>query len=354
MNFPSDRDRRRMESDRIGSDLRALRDRSKRDLPTIDRTSQALWKRNLRRSEEGSLMKVVHSLKSHPAMATVLGIAVVAAVLLAVPISYTKTTGYRATLEISDATGVDIEAVAGEFGKALDTENMTVTVLSEGARILADLPARSAGRLEGIASGFAQALTERGIAAVAGVSPVTERVTGNVYAMAANEIIEIRINSEGLTDEEIEDEIRAQIEAAGLEACLVDVETSDGQKRIEIGIEQCVDQQTGDACKPVQIHIEGTESPPSGEFVTERALEIRIGAEGMTLEDAEAMAREQLEAMGLGDADDIFIEDCGEYYRVRVGDVGDACCPGGGLGAAPGAPKTESKTFGEVKEEYAD
>ena len=255
MNFPNDRDRRRMESDRVGSDLRALRDRSKRDLPTIDQTSQALWKRNLRRSEEGSLMKAIHSLKSHPAMATVLGIAVVAAVLLAVPISYTKTTGYRATLEISDATGVDIKAVAGEFGKVLDTENVTVTVLSGGARILADLPARSAGRLEGITSGFAQALTERGIAAIAGVSPVTERVTGNVYAMAANEIIEIRINSEGLTDEEIEDEIRAQIEAAGLEACLVDVETSDGQKRIEIGIEQCADQQTGDACKPVQIHI---------------------------------------------------------------------------------------------------
>jgi hypothetical protein len=350
MNFPSDSRRGRMESDRIGSDLRALRDRSKRGLPTIDRTAQALWKHNLQRSEEGSLMKAIHSLKSHPAMATVLGIAVVAAVLLAVPISYTKTTGYRATLEISDATGVDLDAVAGEFGKALDTESVTVTVGCTGARISAELPRRSVGMLGGITSGFAKALTERGIAAIAGVTPVTERVTGNVYAMAANGIVEIRVNSEGMTDEEIEDEIRAQIEAAGLEACLVDVETSEGQKRIEIGIEQ----HPGDGTGPVQVHIEGTESPPSGEFVTERALEIRIGAEGVTPAEAEAMAREQLEAMGLGDADDITVEDCGDYYRVRVGDVGDACCPGGGLGTGPGAPRTESKTLGEVKEEYAD
>ena len=60
------------------------------------------------------------------------------------------------------------------------------------------------------------------------VEPVTERVTGNVYAMAANEIVEIRIDSEGLTDEEIEAEIRAQIEAAGFDACLVNVERQQG------------------------------------------------------------------------------------------------------------------------------
>ena len=91
MNFPSDEYRGRTGSDKIRPDLRALSERSKRDLPTTERTAQALWNHNLRRSEEGSLMKLIHSLKNHPAMATVLGIAVVAAVLLAVPISYTRT-----------------------------------------------------------------------------------------------------------------------------------------------------------------------------------------------------------------------------------------------------------------------
>jgi hypothetical protein len=353
MNFPSDKRHQRMDSDRIDSDFKALGERSKRYLPTIDETAQRLWKHNLRRSEEGSLMKVLHSLKSHPAMATVLGIAIVAAVLLAVPISYTKTTGYRATLEISNATGIDVKAVAGEFGKALDTENVTVVGGLETARITADLPVRSAGTLEGIASGFAQALTERGVAATASIEPVTERVTGNVYAMAAAEIIEIRVNSEGLTDEEIESEIRAQIEAAGLEACLVDVETGEGEKRIEIGI-QC-DPQEGcpDGGMPVRISIDGMEPPPAGEFETVRAMELRIPAEGKTLEEAEAEALEQLRAMGVEDVSDVETEDCGDYYRIRV--RADACCPGGEAGTILGKPQVESKkTLGEIKKEFTE
>jgi hypothetical protein len=351
MNFPSDKHRRRMDSDRIGSDLRALGEQSKLNLPTIDQTAQRLWKHNQRRSQEGSLMKLFHSLRSHPAMATVLGIAIVAAVLLAVPISYTKTTGYRATLEIADAAGVDIEAVAAEFGKALNTENVMVRAGIGGAKISAALPARAPVAVDGIASGFARALTKRGIPATAGVERLTERVTGNVYAMAANEIIEIRVNSEGLTDEEIEDEIRAQIEAAGLEACLVDVETGDGEKRIEIGIEHRLDDESADGPMPVRITIDGMEPPPGSEGATDRCLELRIPTAGKTPEEAEAEAREHLEAMGI-DVTDIEIEDCGDYYRIRVG--GDACCPGGDAGTVLGRPKTESKTWGEVKKEFTE
>ena len=352
MNSPSDKYRGRTASDMICSDLRALSDRSKRDLPATERTAQGLWNYNLRRSEEGSLMRVLHSLKNHPVMATVLGIAVVAAVLLAVPISYTKTTGYQATLEISNASRVDIDAIAREFGKVLDTEHIKVMAGAGGGRISASLPVRSAGTLEGIASSFAEALTMRGISATAGVEPVTERVTGNVYAMAANGIVEIRINSEGLTDEEIEDEIRAQIEAAGLEACLVDVETGEGEKRIEIGI-QC---DTEDACTngsmPVRISIDGMDPPPLGEYATERVIELRVDAAGKTLEEARAEAIEYLEAMGFGEVTDIEVEDCGNYYRIRVGgQVGAACCGGDG-GAVLGKPQAESKTWGDVKKEF--
>jgi hypothetical protein len=354
MNFPSDKDRWRMDSDPMRSDFVALSERSKRNLPTIEQMAQGLWKYNLRRSEEGTLMKVLHSLKSHPVMATILGIAVVAAVLLAVPISYTKTTGYRATLEISDVTGVDIDAVAGEFGKALDTENVMVAAGMGKARISAGLPVRSAGEIEGIASGFARALTERGVAATAEVQPVAERVTGNVYAMASNGIIEIRINSEGMTDEEIEDEIRAQLEAAGLEACLVDVETGGGEKRIEIGIEQRMEEGAADGCTPVRIAIDGMEPPPGGEYMTEYATELRIVAAGKTPEEAEAEARAHLEAMGFGDVTDVDIEDCGDYYRVRVGGAGGACCPGGDGPAVLGKPQDESTTFGEIKKEFTE
>jgi len=300
-------------------------------------------------------MKVLHSLKTHPAMTTVLGIAIVAAVLLAVPFSYTRTTGYRATLEISDAAGVDIDAIAREFGKALDTDDVMVMAGSGvGGRVLANLPVRSAGTLEIITSSFAEALTRRGISASAGVEPIIEEVTGNVYAMAANEIIEIRVDSEGLTDEEIEDEIRTQIEAAGLDACLVDVQSGDGEKRIEIGLRCDPDQGCPDGPMPVKITIDGMEPPPGSECAADRVLELRIPADGKTREEAEAEAMEQLEAMGFDDAGNIEIEDCGDYFRVRVGgDLPAGCCPGD-RAALLGTPKTESKTLGEIKEEFAE
>jgi hypothetical protein len=352
MNFPGDKKRRRVDSERIGSDLNALGEQSKLNLPTIEQTAERLWKHNQRRSEEGSLMKVLHSLKGHPAMATLLCIAIVAAVLLAVPISYTKTTGYRATLEIANATGVDIDAVASEFAKVLDAEGVMVRTGAGGATISADLPVRAAATLKGMATGFADILSRRGVPAAAGIKRLTERVTGNVYAMAANGIIEIRVNSEGKTDEEIEDEIRTQIEAAGLEACLVDVETGDGEKRIEIGLQQTVEDGAAGSPTPVKITIDGMEPPPTGEFEEVRRMELRIPAEGKTLEEAEAEAMQHIEAMGL-DVTDIDIEHCGDYYRVLVGGEG-ACCQDGEAGTVLGKPRTESKTWGEVKKEFTD
>jgi hypothetical protein len=351
MNFPNDKDSRGPDWDRIDPDLKALSEQSKLNLPTIEQTAQQLWEHNARRSKEGSLMKVFHSLMGHPAMATLLGIAIVAAVLLAIPMSYTKTVGYRATLEIADAAVVDIEAVAAEFGKALDAEDVSVKAGTGGVRISADLPVRAAVTLKGIASGFAEILSRRGIPAVAQVERLTERVTGNVYAMAANGIVEIRVNSEGMTDEEIEDEIRAQIEAAGLEACLVDVETSGGEKRIEVGIEHRLDDASGGTPAPVRITIDGMEPPPGAECETQRAIELRIDAEGKTMEEAEAEAIEHLRSMGF-DVTDIDIEDCVDYYRVRVG--GDACCPGGQSGTLLENSQTESRTWSEVKQEFTD
>jgi len=350
MNFPSDRNERRMDPEQIGSDLKALSEQSNLNLPTIEQTAERLWKHNQRRSEEGYLMKVLHSLKGHPAMATLLGIAIVAAVLLAVPVSYTKTTGYRATLEIANATGVDIDAVASEFGKALDTKDLMVRTRGGGALISADLPVKGAAGLKGLAAGFAEILTEQGISAAADIERITERVTGNVYAMAANGIIEIRVNSAGKTDEEIEDEIRTQIEAAGLEACLVDVQTGDGEKRIEVGIRQTVEDESAGSPSPVKITIDGMEPPPTGEFKEVRAIELRIPAEGKTLEEAEAEAMVQIEAMGL-EVTDIDIEHCGDYYLIRVGGDGSM---GGEAGALLGKPRTEAKTWGEVKEEFTD
>jgi hypothetical protein len=351
MNFPTDHDRGRVDLHGIRSDLRALSDRSKQNLPTIDQTAQHLRRRDLRKSQEGISMKLFHSLKTHRAAATVLGIAVIAAILVVLPISYTRTIGYRATLEVSAAGLVDIDQLAAEFGKALGTDDLMVRIGAGGAKISADLPFASGRRTRGMAESFANALRQRGVPATAAVEAVTERVTGNVYAMAANGIIEIRVNSEGMTDEEIEGEIRAQLEAAGLEACLVDVQTGEGEKRIEIGIEQEVEGGCGETTPPVKITIDGREPPDA---MTRRAIELHIDAAGKTPEEAEAEAIERLKAIGMDDLTDLDIEDCGTYYRVRATTGAEGPLECGDRGAVLDGPRTESKTLSEIKKDFAD
>jgi hypothetical protein len=170
--------------------------------------------------------------------------------------------------------------------------------------------------------------------------------------MAANEIIEIRIDSEGLTDEEIEGEIRSQIEAAGFEACLVDVETGGGEKRIEIGLQCDPEQVNADGPCPISVSIDGMAPPPAGQSMTEQAIELRLPDRGQALEEVEAEAMRHLAAMGFENLSDIEIEDCGDYYSVRLGGAAEACCPEGGT--VLGAPRTESKTLGEVKKEFTN
>jgi hypothetical protein len=58
---------------------------------------------------------------------------------------------------------------------------------------------------------------------------------------------------------------------------------------------------------------------PGGEYTSERAIELRISAAGRNLEEARAEALEHLPAMGFEDMSDIEVEECGDYYRMRVG-----------------------------------
>ena len=86
--------------------------------------------------------------------------------------------------------------------------------------------------------------------------------------------------------------------------------------------------------------------------MTERAIELRIIDEGQSIEEVEAEAIEHLQAMGFEDFSDLDIEHCDGYYCVRLGgDFPEGCCPGDG-GGLLGAPRSESKTLGEVKKKF--
>jgi hypothetical protein len=341
---PEELDRAHPGSDPIRSDLRALGKSTERDLPSTEHTAQALWEHNLRASQEGTAVKVLHSVRARPWLATALGVIVVAAVLLAVPVSYTRTTGYEVTLELSGAAppGEQIKTIADGFAKALDADNVSVQASFEGTKVVAHLPLRPRLIVDGVAQAFAQTLTESGIPAKAKVHPLTEQVTGNVYAMAANEILEIRVNSEGKTDEEIAGEIRTQLEAAGFESAMVEVVSGDDQMKIEIGVE-CDD--SAEPCPPLRVTVDGME-PPEGE--QRRVCKLRFESAGMTPEEIEAMVYERLAAMGFEDPEDVdIVIDEDGIVHVEVGDPD--CNPPDN---APKAPGDESKTWGEMKKEF--
>jgi hypothetical protein len=233
----------------------------------------------------------------------------------------------------------------------MDARNLNVNLQPGEAQVTASLAVGSRSDIETRAAAFAAELAGRGIPASVEVEPIVERVTGNVYAMAANEILEIHVSSVGLTDYEIAEEIRVQLEDAGFTDAMVDVELDDGQMKIAIGME-CESCDPSSGPQAVRINIDGMEPPPDAQ----RCIKMCFETEGATDEEIEAMVHEQLRAMGIENPDDVDIMvDENGMVRVQVGDAGDwdGCCPGG-ASQTPKAPGEESKTWGELKKEFKE
>ena len=205
------------EENPIHEDMDALRRSTQRDLPTQEETARAVQARLARASREGSIMKLFHSLGARPIVATAIGIAVVAVVLLAIPISYERTIGYEASLALPAVDPAECERIAGEFAKLLKTSEFNFNQdVTEGTTITARVPVGSRRLVEGLAMAYTQALAARGLSARSAVVPITQRISGNVYAAAANEIIEIHVNRDGKTSGQIAEEIREQLAGAGM------------------------------------------------------------------------------------------------------------------------------------------
>jgi hypothetical protein len=179
--------------ERMRHDLAALADVTRRQLGTIDNTARALSQARARRTG-GSLMRAIRK----PILGTAVAIAAVAAVLV-FPVPYTRTVY---DLELTGADG-------------------HVTVVRP--------PLRSAAQAERRAA----AARRRG--AHVAVQPRTERVWGNVYAMAKDKILQVDVELDGKTDAEIEAQVRDQLSAAGWTPSAVEVEQHDGGSTVRFG-----------------------------------------------------------------------------------------------------------------------
>lgn len=243
-------------------------------------------------------MKTVRLLQVRPWLATACVVAALAVILLAVPISYTRTTGYEVRLSLAgNATGVEqVGTIAKEFKEALHAESVMVTAGRSESLLRAKLGPSPRPFVEAAARAFAGNLTERGIPATASVRPVTERISTNLYAYAAGRIIEIRVNSAGKTDEQIAEEIRQQLDGSGLLNPSVTVEREGDRTKIEIMGECDKDAGGCDQLATTRVTIDGKE-PGSG---TPIRLQIKFDKDNPPPDaEIEAEAERQLKEQGV-------------------------------------------------------
>jgi hypothetical protein len=180
-------------------------------------------------------MKLFRSLRARPIVATAIGVAVVAVALLAVPISYERTVGYQATLSIPSVDPSQCESIAADFAKLLKTKEFNYSQdAKSGTTITARVPVRPRRVVEGLAMAYAQTLSMRGLSARTSVTPVTQRILGNVYAAAANQIVEIHVTRDGKTNEQIAEEVREQLAANGMPGADVEISQEGDQMRMQV------------------------------------------------------------------------------------------------------------------------
>lgn len=293
---------------RIEQDQEALGAASRAALWPLERVRRTVATQPHHRTRGERIMSKLSRWKSRPRLVSILGVCVVAAVLLVIPIRYQRTVGHRIDLTVSGEAldQVGIERLTGDVGLVTRARSLQVSQVAGGVTLGIEMLATSEERAERVATALVDRLRERTFTAEARVSAITETVSGNVYAMVRDRIIVIDVDTEGKTDQEVEDEIRAQLLDEGVAEPDVKYH-SDGDKTVV----QVQGEHEGKSFELVHKTL-GDEREPS--------VRMEIGwpdisrDEGMTDEELEQKILRQLEERGL----DGEVEIQGDDVRVKV------------------------------------
>jgi hypothetical protein len=251
-------------------------------------------------------MNMFRRYQARPWPATAVVAVILAAALLFVPVSYQKTVGQDATLTLA-APGMDlgqVKKIASEFKTALHAADLSVTQeAGRGPVLTARVPSRSTLPVARVAEAFAEGLTSRGIPSTVRVTPRVERVLGNVYAYARDNVINIQVTSDGKTPEQIAQEVQDQLQAAGIENPSVEYKKEGDRTAllITMGKPAAVGGDTTSCCPRLNITVDGRELGDDG--TGQKRVEIRVRrTAGMTDEEVVADIQRQLREQGV-DAD---------------------------------------------------
>lgn len=256
-------------------------------------------------------MSVAQSVRRRPLAAGALGVVALAAALLVVPISYQHTVGYSVQLSAHVPAGQTpaLQKIAAELAKAVGATNVSTSAGGAGQQIAfaADVPMRARAEVNARAQAFAHELTMRGFSSTAVVTPRTERVSGSVYAYAADTVKEIRVNATGMSDEQIASEIKTQLEAQGFSQPNVEVSTTGDKRQVKVTLSKT--SETSDGQEPAPIvapNITVTDDNKKSDSTTEeKRIELKLDhsdVAGKTDDEIKALVEQKLRDQGITNA----------------------------------------------------
>lgn len=267
-------------------------------------------------------MNALHKARTRPWLATALGTAAVALALLFIPVSYDRLIGSELTLRLPGeevAPGV-IREIASDLRTRLNAERVRVEAAAGGSTtLIAEIPDASWRRVGRLAVDYARGLAERGIQATPRVRPRFEKVHGSVYAAIGN-LVDIRIQTGGKTDQEIAAEIRGQLLAAGLTDASVEVNRQDGRTQIRI---EATSTATGDDSSPgsggreFRVTLDDQNPAASDPQIEESKVRVQR-TEGMTDQQVIDEVQRQLREQGVNDAE-VTVDSNGKVQVRRPG-----------------------------------
>jgi hypothetical protein len=209
----------------LAADAQALR-AATADVPGIEDTARALRQALQPQSRpvepNGGLMTALYPLYKRPRLVTgALAGALLCGALLW-PVSYERTVGHTITLSVAAEDGQPLppqgKALSMRLRQALGGGAVRLSADGAGAPIAltARVPMRSRQQVERRLDELTAALRREHLKVQTSVSPRTEHHSGRVYAMALDKLIDIRVDTGGKTDSQVETEIRDQLTRSGM------------------------------------------------------------------------------------------------------------------------------------------
>ena len=261
----------------IGHDLDALRSLSDQGAPELE-TSLGTARRRAPGLKREGLAMVIQFLRTRPALATALGVIVVAVGLLVIPISYERTVGCDVALTLAGAnvTDAQVREITRGFKETLGAGAATVMASMENGRLTYVLHASAPRDVRGAAEAFARGLEQLGYTAKVTATPRRETVSTSVYAYAMSRVIEI--STDGKSSAQLESEIRQRLLAAGVTQADVTV-TDVGEHGREVRINAQQTAESGAAHEEMpELVLTKDGKPLSGDRVQVRKQKDASGA----------------------------------------------------------------------------